>query len=106
VEPDVGNVEPGRARLPGADGQWCDGVSLVDFLEGIEMIKVNFNNATLFRNEMNELVERLDMDVNGHDVQILRFDGDNNNLLVKVDESMNMMPEADVDAFILGRLGG
>jgi hypothetical protein len=64
------------------------------------------HQAVVFINEMGELVQRLSMDVQGHDVQILRFDGDDDNLLVKVDSSMSRMNAGQVDSFILGRLRG
>lgn len=61
-------------------------------------------NAEVFTNEMNELVERLALYIDGKDVQILRFDGNNNRILVKVDTSMNVMPLGSVDRYIRGRL--
>lgn len=71
------------------------------------MIKLNFkHDATVFRNELGELVENLAMLIDGHDVQILRFDGDDDNLLVKVDRSINRLKMCNVDAFIIARLTG
>ena len=60
--------------------------------------------ATVFINAEGELVERLAMNINGRDVQILRFDGNDNSILVKVDTSMNIMPKQQVDGFIKARL--
>ena len=71
------------------------------------MEKLDFEHeATVFYNEMNELVERLVLDVKGQDVQILRFNGNDDALLVKVGKSMNMMSAGQVDGFIRGRLAG
>lgn len=70
-------------------------------------MKLNFKkDATTFMNEVGEFVERLSMDIDGHDVQILRYDGNNRGLLVMVDRAMGILPLNQVDAFIRGRLEG
>jgi len=61
-------------------------------------------DATVFLNELGEFVERLAIDVDGHDVQVMRFDGDDGAMLVKVDRAMRILPRAGIDGFILSRL--
>lgn len=68
---------------------------------------VNFkHDAIVTTNEMDELVECLAMSIDGHDVQVLRFNGDNEKLLVKIDRSINKLSIDEVDDFIRGRLAG
>jgi hypothetical protein len=70
-----------------------------------DKIIVDFQKeATVFYNVEGELVERLSMLIGGHDVQILRFDGNDNAVLVKVDTSMNIMPKQEINDFIKARL--
>ena len=51
-------------------------------------------------------VERLALNVAGHDVQMLRFDGNDEALLVKVDRHVKQLPKSRVDGWILSRLLG
>jgi len=60
--------------------------------------------SVVFTNEMGELVERLAMRIQGHDVQVIRFDGNDERLLVKVDTSVNILPLGQVSGFIKARL--
>jgi hypothetical protein len=68
-------------------------------------ITVDFQKeAVIFHNEMGELVERLAMLIGGHDVQVLRFDGNDEKIMVKVDTSINIMPKEQINEFIKARL--
>jgi hypothetical protein len=74
-------------------------------VEMSEKITVDFNReAVVFHNEMGELVERLAMLIGGHDVQILRFNGNDELIMVKVDKSINIMPKEQINEFIKARL--
>jgi hypothetical protein len=49
------------------------------------------------------LTDRLVMNVNGHSVQIIRYDG-GENMLVSIDNSAKIMKPAEVDAYIARRI--
>lgn len=58
-----------------------------------------------FENEDGEQIERLAMLIEGHDVQMVRFDGNDEAVVVKVDDAVRQMPMNRVNRFILTRLG-
>jgi hypothetical protein len=53
-----------------------------------------------------EQVERLALNVAGHDVQMLRFNWNDEALLVKVDQHVRQLPKKRVNGWILSRLLG
>jgi len=60
--------------------------------------------ATLFINTEGELVERLSMLIGGHDVQVLRFDKNDNAILVWVNSDVGIMPKQEINEYIKARL--
>lgn len=59
-----------------------------------------------FVNADGEQVERLAMDIKGHDVQMVRIDHNDNAILVKVDRHVRQLPKARVNNWILRKLLG
>lgn len=57
----------------------------------------------IFSNADGEAVERLCLDVYGHDVQIIRYDG-GPRVLVWVDDAVELMSIDDVDDYIQARI--
>jgi hypothetical protein len=50
------------------------------------------------------LVERAVYPVPGHDVQIVRYNGDDSGVVVKVDQDLAQMPLSRADQFIRNRI--
>ena len=68
-------------------------------------IVVDFQKeATVFYNAEGELVERLSMLIGGHDVQVLRFDKNDNAILVWVNGNAGIMPKQEINEYIKARL--
>ena len=60
--------------------------------------------ATVFINTEGELVERLSMLIGEHDVQVLRFDKNDNAILVWVNSDVGIMPKQEINEYIKARL--
>lgn len=57
-----------------------------------------------FINDDGEMVERLCLDIEGHDVQVLCFDGRTKFLNVWVDEEISLVPFEDVEEYIRSKV--
>ena len=58
------------------------------------------NAVETFRNEEGENVERVCLAIGNHDVQVLRFNGNNESLLVKVDDHISQISIDEVNDFV------
>ena len=69
-------------------------------------LKVGNQNAQVdsFVNGDGWLVERASFAVRGHDVQIMRYNGDDSAIVVKVDGDAVQMPLSRADQFIRNRI--
>jgi len=61
-------------------------------------------DLSAFFSENGEFTERLALDIEGHDVQILRYDNNNQDMLVKVDNYVSHTDLSGVNDCIMSRL--
>lgn len=67
-------------------------------------MEINVYDFSRFVDSLGSDTERVCMEINGHDVQVLRFDGDNDNISVYVDNHTTIIPAQDVMDYILARV--
>ncbi len=61
-------------------------------------------DISIFKNEIGEWVERVCLNIKGNDVQILRYNGNNQAVVVKVNQAMAIKPLNQIDTFIKARI--
>lgn len=65
---------------------------------------MNIVDISEFFQSSGELIQRCVLDIGGHIIQIIRYEYDNNDILVKVDHHIAHMSLPDVDEYVMSRI--
>ncbi len=65
---------------------------------------INIKHARSYYNADGWLVEHVEFDVPRHNVQMVRYNGDDSAVVVKVDQDIQQMPRAKATGFIRNRI--